>query len=205
MAFRVTNVWREAKPERGGDQFFIIAQLETGSLRMIGPASAPSAERFLKAYHDGIPLDEDDALTAQRAAGFEKSGPKEWMPRWRPERKIKFTQARETRMKEVRAKIKEDYKAVKGRVILVSELYGYINDDSRDFVVTPRAKVRVVNTSDDSLFHQNEKDWIDPYWELELVEPHRELNEARSLWMYGTSYNLKTGKVEPARFEFVSE
>ena len=95
----------------------------------------------------------------------------------------------------------EDYAEVLGKPILVSELTGYVGDNNVDFNLDPPAKVRVVSTSADSIRHWND-DWLDPYWELELLEPHPQLARfsARSLYMFGDSYSLD-GKYQPARYE----
>src|SRR5262245_13193775 len=93
----------------------------------------------------------------------------------------------------------DDYEQVLGRVIWVSELSGYRNDDSLELYVKPPAKVKVVSTMKDSILHWNDG-WLDPYWELELVEPHPQLEGIRSLYMFGDSYSL-TGRMEPARYE----
>jgi hypothetical protein len=95
-----------------------------------------------------------------------------------------------------------DYKAVLGRQILVAELNGYVDDDLHDFSLASSALVKVVGTDKQDLFHQVDREWIDPYWNLELLEPHPDLKDARSLWMFGTSYSLLTGKMVPARFRF---
>jgi hypothetical protein len=91
-----------------------------------------------------------------------------------------------------------DFDEIKGRVLLVSHLTGYKGDDSIDIDLTTPAKVRVSATPESDLFHQID-DWVDPYWNLELVEPHPELADVRSLWMFGHSYSIKG--VDPARFE----
>lgn len=91
-----------------------------------------------------------------------------------------------------------DFKEIEGREILVSHLTGYKGDDSIDFDLATPARVRVTATPESDLFHQID-DWVDPYWNLVLVEPHPELADVRSLWMFGHSYSVKG--VDAARFE----
>lgn len=93
----------------------------------------------------------------------------------------------------------EDYEKILGATIFVSGVTGYVDDNTVDFDLAKPAKMKVVETSRDSILHWN-SEWLDPYWELELVEPHPELQGIRSLWMFGDSYSLD-GKYQPARFE----
>lgn len=90
-----------------------------------------------------------------------------------------------------------DFNEIKGCILLVHQLTGYQDDHSIDFDLRTPAKVRVTATPQSDLFHQID-DWVDPYWNLELVEPHPELEGIRSLWMFGHSYSVKG--IDPARF-----
>lgn len=92
-----------------------------------------------------------------------------------------------------------DYEEVLGKTIFVTFVTGYVGNDTVDFSLKKPAKVKVVKTSRESILHWN-GEWLDPYWELELVEPHPELKEGRSFWMFGDSYSLD-GKYEPTAFE----
>lgn len=120
---------------------------------------------------------------------------------WRPPKgEIRAAARRAARQKDVHARIKADFKAIKGRTILVSELTGYVGDDYVDFLLRTPATMRVDSTPEGDLLHQVDRDWIDPYWNLELLVPHPELEGASGLWMYGTSYDLDSGEVQAARF-----
>jgi hypothetical protein len=101
---------------------------------------------------------------------------------------------------QVIAKIRADFEAVRDRVIQVTELTAYVDEDSIDFHLSTPALVKVVQTPLSDLTHEVYP-WMDPYWNLELVEPHPELKDARSLWMFGTSYDLESGLSDPARYE----
>lgn len=93
----------------------------------------------------------------------------------------------------------DDYKQVLGRPIFVLELHGYRDGCSLDIGLDTPAKVKVVKTDEQSILHWN-GDWLDPYWELELLKPHPTLAGIRSLYMFGDSYSLD-GKMQPASYE----
>lgn len=99
---------------------------------------------------------------------------------------------------EAKAKVLADYEAMLGKEIFVSELTGYKDDAQEDFILNPPVKCRVTKTNRTDLLHDCDH-WMDPYWNLELVEPDPRLEGYTSLWMYGTSYNVTTGEVQPAR------
>lgn len=96
---------------------------------------------------------------------------------------------------ELHKKAEEDYKAALGRVVLVSHLTCYMGEDSVDLDVDPPARMRVIQTPVSDLQHRVDQ-WLDPYWNLELLDYHPKLNGARSFWTFGKSYNLN-GEVEP--------
>lgn len=68
--------------------FANIGSGDRGFTLTIWPPNAPSAQRFIRAFRAGNPLDEDDARQVQQAAQYEArevgytGGPKEWNPRW---------------------------------------------------------------------------------------------------------------------------
>lgn len=103
---------------------------------------------------------------------------------------------------EIKARVLQDYQRSLGRTFLVSELYGYVGDDSRDFLLSTPALVRVVRAViPDDLYCWTDG-WCDPYYSVKLVRPHPEIASAASLWVYGTSYHLN-GEIEPMRGEIV--
>jgi hypothetical protein len=101
---------------------------------------------------------------------------------------------------EAHTKIKADFAAVVGKVILVLEFTGYRNDNMMSFRCDG-VKARVTPTNDADLFHAPDLEWIDPYWNLDLIDPPAEWSDLTSCWMYGTSYNIVTDKSDPARME----
>ena len=91
-------------------------------------------------------------------------------------------------------KAEQDHREHVGKILEVKHVQGYVNDDSVEANCNPPAKVRVLPcTHPEDLKHQVDE-WLDPYWDVELVEPHPELEGVRSLWIYGISYNTKTGE-----------
>jgi hypothetical protein len=81
---------------------------------------------------------------------------------------------------------RHDLEAVRGRVFLARDVDGFVGDDSVHFELEPPAKVRVIGGQ---ITHWVD-DWIDPYWDIELVVPHPQLVGVRSLWCAGICYRL---------------
>lgn len=86
---------------------------------------------------------------------------------------------------------RELFAAALGRVFEVWELDGYIGNDSIMLVAQDEPfVVRVVHTSDDDVT-RHDYEWLDPYWNVELVEPHWDAvvggELVRSTWIYGPS------------------
>lgn len=81
-----------------------------------------------------------------------------------------------------------EYEQHLGRVIAVSSVCGYIGTDSVDIHLDTPALVRVVKTDPQSVVRWMD-DWLDPQWDVELVEPHPALKGVDSLWVYATSYH----------------
>jgi len=100
---------------------------------------------------------------------------------------------------ELEARAISAFYATKGRVFRADFITGYNdNDDSVDIYPDPPALVRVIETARDSILRWQD-DWLDPYWDVELVEPHPQLEGIRSLCVDGPSYNVKDGRVTPTR------
>lgn len=98
---------------------------------------------------------------------------------------------------EIEAAALAEHESMVGKILLASVVDGYEDDDNcRDFACDPPARVRVMRTARESVLHWND-DWLDPYWDVELVEPHPVLKGVRSMWVFGTSYNVDGCGKEP--------
>ncbi|PRD96816.1 hypothetical protein C6P88_02590 [Burkholderia contaminans] len=89
----------------------------------------------------------------------------------------------------IEARVVADYQHMLGKTVLVRVVSGYRGSDSVDIRLHPPAKVRIATTEEASLKHWND-DWCDPYWEVEVVEPHPQLVGIRSTWISGSCYHL---------------
>lgn len=107
-----------------------------------------------------------------------------------------------TRNREIELQLEQlaasDFKAHAGKILLVRTVVGYNErDDSVDILCDPPARMRVRATCcDDDLRHWC-GDWLDPYWDVDLIEPHPALTDIRSTWVFGPSYSID-GKMEPS-------
>ena len=111
------------------------------------------------------------------------------------------------RCRALEARAQQDYRAVHGKVLLVHEVYGLDrNNDSAELTLRTPARVRVIETPPEMITRWVDENWLDPIWDLALVEPHPDLEQAGidSPWMYGTSYSMD-GQTGPARFEVESD
>jgi hypothetical protein len=91
------------------------------------------------------------------------------------------------------AQAQADFLKAVGTVIEVQWVYGYNDrDDSVDIPCAPPAKVRVLPTPDEDLKHWIDGRHLDPYWNVEAVEPDERLEGVRSLWVFGPSYEATT-------------
>ena len=98
---------------------------------------------------------------------------------------------------ELEEQARKDHAEHVGKVLTVKNIQGYIGDESGDFCCNPPAKVRVLPCAHPEDLEHWVDEWLDPYWDVELVEPHPQLEGARSFWIYGISYNAKTGEKSP--------
>jgi hypothetical protein len=90
---------------------------------------------------------------------------------------------------EALARARADYQAALGTIIEVRTLSGYVGDSDiqQDYDGDQPFMVRVLATADDDLHHVND-DWLDPYWNVEVVSPDVNL---RSCWTFGPSYHIE--------------
>src|SRR5437879_1356733 len=81
-----------------------------------------------------------------------------------------------------------------GRLLEVGYLCGYTeDDDSEDVACSAIVRVSPVdgNTHQD-ICHWNDE-WLDPYWDVELISGDERAKSLRSIWIDGPSVNAITG------------
>lgn len=95
-------------------------------------------------------------------------------------------------------KAQRDFDAHKGRILLVNVVTGYNSaDDSVDILLNPPARMRVcLKINNEDLQHWVDN-WLDPYWDVDLIGEHPALADIRSMWVYGPSY-CTDGRTEPS-------
>lgn len=86
------------------------------------------------------------------------------------------------------------YEAVAGKVILITDLDGYVDDRQVEIHLEQPALARVVKLGSesavrDNVLHWTDDDWIDPYLDLEILTKHPELATLSSCWIFGHSFN----------------
>jgi hypothetical protein len=100
---------------------------------------------------------------------------------------------------QAQAKAKADYDELIGKVILVGTIDGYMNEIDQVVIdLDPPAVMRIVPYDDVSRPSHVDGRWmddvLDPVYDVELLEPHPQLEGVRSMWIYGRSW---TEKAEP--------
>lgn len=103
-----------------------------------------------------------------------------------------------TLMAAMEDKARADFDAHKDRIILALWVTGYIGNDQIDVACDPPVRLRVSQARRDDLTHWND-DWLDPYWDVELVEPYQRLADVWGLWVFGTSY-CTDGRIENSQW-----
>jgi hypothetical protein len=89
----------------------------------------------------------------------------------------------------------EEHNSYKHKILLVTLVEGCKDDDIAEFSCDPPARVRVMETRKDDIDHWTDSEWCDPYWDVELVEPHPSLDGASGLWVYGISHSI-SGQIQ---------
>jgi hypothetical protein len=94
-------------------------------------------------------------------------------------------------------RVQFQYNEYLGQVVLVNCIGGYgPDDDSHEIFLSPPAKVLIEKTNPVALFRWQD-DWLDPYYDVTLAEPHPQLEGMRSFWICGTSINGNTLAEQP--------
>jgi hypothetical protein len=104
------------------------------------------------------------------------------------------------------AKARADYASAVGTIIEVPTLYGYSGEDSCEWHFDEPIRVLVLPTSEGDITRMQDN-FIDPYWNVEVVEsilkpeaqrfiwngePRPLPADARSFWVDGLSYEFNT-------------
>lgn len=95
----------------------------------------------------------------------------------------------------IESKAREDYRHYLGKIVLVNAISGFVGNDSVDIRLAPPAKVLIEATRLESVLRWND-DWLDPYYEVRLIEEHPMLVGVRSLWIHGPCYHLNGKQTE---------
>lgn len=84
-----------------------------------------------------------------------------------------------------------------GHLIRAAYLCGYDkHDDSVDYACNPPVVVRVLPMRPhEGILHWNDE-WLDPYWDVEVVSGEGRALTLRSTWIDGPSINAETGEWE---------
>jgi hypothetical protein len=96
----------------------------------------------------------------------------------------------------------ETFRSHKGKVLLVRFLDGYRGNDSCTQEFNPPIRVKVVETNRFDIIHWND-DYLDPYWDVAVLDHRQELNGLRSTWVNGPSINIPTGQVEQSGKDWI--
>jgi hypothetical protein len=86
-----------------------------------------------------------------------------------------------------------DFESARGQIIPVLWVMGYDDhDNSVERGADPGNpfKVRADATNQSSIEHFNDE-YLDPYWDITIIEPRPELDGIRSCWMWGKSYRVR--------------
>lgn len=83
----------------------------------------------------------------------------------------------------------KDYERHLWRVVVVKAILGHRDNESVDISLERPALVRVLPTDRESVIRWMDE-WLDPVWDVELVESHPELAGLESPWVYATSYSI---------------
>jgi hypothetical protein len=81
----------------------------------------------------------------------------------------------------------EDHRRAVGKTFMVKEVDGYIGNDS--VTCGGRIKVRVQKTATDDVTRVVDN-FVDPYWDVEVVAGPKKCRHVRSAWVFGPSYEF---------------
>jgi hypothetical protein len=112
---------------------------------------------------------------------------------------------------QIEAQVKADYEAVAGKVILLTEVECYDeNNDSVTVECDPPVVARVIpyagGANDECVVRWMDDEACDPVYEIAILEHHPAFDEARARpsWIYGTS-RCTTGEVGMSPYVIADE
>lgn len=103
---------------------------------------------------------------------------------------------------EIEDQVLADYDNVAGKVILISEVQCYDRrGDLVEVTCVPPAVARITPYIEinENLLHWLDREWLEPYLDLTILEPHPAFANVRPDWAYGTC-RATTGEVDKAAF-----
>lgn len=89
-----------------------------------------------------------------------------------------------------------------GKIILVRTVSCFVENDSTELHFDPPKMFRVLQTPEHDVCHWTERDWLDPYWD---VEPLNSIENARTFWVFGTSYSTYGNVEKSTEWEFLEK
>lgn len=92
----------------------------------------------------------------------------------------------------------KDHEEHLGKIILATDLFGYNHSDCDEIHCDPPARVRVLKMKPSNMLNWTCEDFLDPNWDVELVEPHPALENSGSLWIDGISRSMRGETEHPS-------
>ncbi len=80
-----------------------------------------------------------------------------------------------------------EFRSVVGRTLRVQHINGYVGNDSVSWCLIVPLRVRVLPMSREAILRWNGS-WLDPFWDVEIIDPPEELQLLRGPSVDGTSY-----------------
>ena len=97
---------------------------------------------------------------------------------------------------EMEQQARDELQRVVGRRFRVSMVFGYRGEDSVELFLDLPVMVRIEPTSDADICRWCDAEWLDPCWNVEILETRPELVGLRSAWVYGGSFSM-SGERDP--------
>lgn len=117
---------------------------------------------------------------------------------------------RTARYAEIHAQVHADYEALKGNIVLLTEIECYDErSSSATAVCDPPAVGRILPYSPararDCLERWADSTHCDPVYDVEILEPHPAFAGLRPSWVFGTSYSFDGASAEKAKIELADD